>query len=552
MSKQTTNERLATEPLRWLGSCIEGGRVFAFFLAGSVELIGVTRVFQAGSQVEPLGPWSWHSFPDAAGASDSAVVSLAESEVHQQESVLRERLERRLAKGGFLVASERGDLELPFLFKDKESTTWSFNVRDRAQPVTLRMAAREVLDVSFAHWSARFENLDEPLSGAALGLAHQFFLVNVARLMLGHGPKRSSSVSEKTPWELGQKGDSTPGTRSTPFKEFDAVHVDLREPIPAELLSRLQDPALKYLVVHLTLSSVCRQNCVFCTSARTKGSSRERSAMRDAERLRVGELADVLGGGSSDRRLDISVGGLDCLESPILLEVLERLKELQGLGELNLVTPGSALSSASLVRRLAQLSVKRVTLTLLGPDAATHDQIAGRNGAFRDLMKSLENLRQFGILVDLNFVAVRSNLDLLPKIAPFGAGRVGKIALLWYIADPGVGDDVAASLMPRFDALTQLLEEHRSSLEPHLWKINYVPPCVLPMWARSRRGESQRTYPDPPDSVPKACRKCEAYGVTCESISKMYLSIYGDGELSALTLTEARGYITGGIPPGEG
>jgi radical SAM protein len=82
------------------------------------------------------------------------------------------------------------------------------------------------------------------------------------------------------------------------------------------------------------------------------------------------------------------------------------------------VTPsGTPLLTEESIRRLAELGVHRLALSLDGASAATHDGLRGQSGSFAFTLAGLQHARTYGIPVQINTTVTRRNLALLPLIA---------------------------------------------------------------------------------------------------------------------------------------
>jgi radical SAM protein len=93
------------------------------------------------------------------------------------------------------------------------------------------------------------------------------------------------------------------------------------------------------------------------------------------------------------------------------------------------VTPsGTPLLDADAVRRLADLGVRRLALSLDGPTAAVHDGFRGQPGSFAHTVAGLAHARTCQLPVQINTTVTRRNLAALPAIAE----RVGELgAAVW-------------------------------------------------------------------------------------------------------------------------
>jgi radical SAM protein with 4Fe4S-binding SPASM domain len=109
---------------------------------------------------------------------------------------------------------------------------------------------------------------------------------------------------------------------------------------------------------------------------------------------------------------------------PTLRPELEALvAHAHGLGlKTNLISNGWLLTEAR-VRALAAAGLDSAQLSLEGPDAAIHDALVGREGAFERLWAGLDHLRAAGVRVHTNTTVNRGNLPHLDGIVDLVAER---------------------------------------------------------------------------------------------------------------------------------
>ncbi len=97
--------------------------------------------------------------------------------------------------------------------------------------------------------------------------------------------------------------------------------------------------------------------------------------------------------------------------------------------------------------KIAAAGVKRVSISLDGADAATHDAFRGISGAFDAAVRGLRNLKQLGMSVQINMTIARHNAHQLPDVLQL-ARHLGADALHTFLLVPvGCGVDIAAEQM---------------------------------------------------------------------------------------------------------
>ena len=80
------------------------------------------------------------------------------------------------------------------------------------------------------------------------------------------------------------------------------------------------------------------------------------------------------------------------------------------LGLRMLLSTNGTLVTADLARQMKEAGVARVSLSLDGPDAASHDDFRGQAGAFEGLLQGAEHLRRAGLPFQINTTLTAANL----------------------------------------------------------------------------------------------------------------------------------------------
>lgn len=151
----------------------------------------------------------------------------------------------------------------------------------------------------------------------------------------------------------------------------------------------------------------CDLRCVHCRA--------DAQARRDPRELSTAEGKNLL---EQVRQLGspvfVMTGG-DPLKRPDLFELIAYAVDL---GLAVAVTPsGTPLLSAAAVQRFHALGVKRMALSLDGPDAGVHDGFRQQPGSFEYTIAALQAARDCGLPVQINTTVTRRNLHLLDDIA---------------------------------------------------------------------------------------------------------------------------------------
>jgi radical SAM protein with 4Fe4S-binding SPASM domain len=156
-----------------------------------------------------------------------------------------------------------------------------------------------------------------------------------------------------------------------------------------------------------------------------------------------------------------------------------------------LATNGT-LVTKDVAERIKHSGIKRVSISLDGSDAATHDSFRGIPGAFDAAVYGMRNLQDVGVSVQINMTIARHNAHQLPAVLDL-ARRLGADALHTFLLVPvGCGVDIAEEQMVPPDEYERMLNwfydqsltgdiELKATCAPHYFRV-----------ARQRRAADRR------------------------------------------------------------
>src|SRR5262245_3548906 len=180
----------------------------------------------------------------------------------------------------------------------------------------------------------------------------------------------------------------------------------------------------------------CNLRCIHCRASATELSSPNDLPTKTALGIidQIAEAANpilVLSGGEPLYRSDIFQ--------------LARYGTDKGL-RVALATNGT-LVTKDVARMVVDSGVKRVSISLDGADAKTHDAFRGIPGAFEAAVCGLRNLKTLGMSVQINMTIARHNAHQLPDVLQL-ARNLGADALHTFLLVPvGCGVDIAEEQM---------------------------------------------------------------------------------------------------------
>jgi AdoMet-dependent heme synthase len=215
----------------------------------------------------------------------------------------------------------------------------------------------------------------------------------------------------------------------------------------------------------------CNLRCIHCRATATELSSPSDLSTKQAldiidQIVTVSNPILVLSGGEPLYRSDIFQ--------------LARYATDKGL-RVALATNGT-LVTKEIARMIADSGVKRVSISLDGADAATHDSFRGIPGAFEAALYGFRNLKQIGMSVQINTTIARHNAHQLPQILEL-AKMVGADALHTFLLVPvGCGVDIADEQMVPPEEYERMLNwfydrsleggiELKATCAPHYFRV---------------------------------------------------------------------------------
>jgi radical SAM protein with 4Fe4S-binding SPASM domain len=225
----------------------------------------------------------------------------------------------------------------------------------------------------------------------------------------------------------------------------------------------------------------CNLRCIHCRATATELSSPTDLPTERALDI-IKQIADfgnpilVLSGGEPLYRTDI----FD----------LARFATDRGI-RVALATNGT-LVTKPVAKKIVEAGVKRVSISLDGADALTHDTFRGIPGAFEAAIYGMRNLQELGMSVQINTTIARHNAHQLPDVLEM-ARSLGADALHTFLLVPvGCGVDIANEQMVPPEEYERMLNwfydrskdgdvELKATCAPHYFRV-----------VRQRRAEERK------------------------------------------------------------
>jgi radical SAM protein with 4Fe4S-binding SPASM domain len=237
---------------------------------------------------------------------------------------------------------------------------------------------------------------------------------------------------------------------------------DAQHPAKAEFKPRL---------VFWEVTKGCNLRCIHCRATAT-----ELSSPTDLPTKKALDIIDQIA--SVANPILVLSGGEPLYRSDIFQ--LARYAGDKGL-RVALATNGT-LVTKEVARMIADSAIKRVSISLDGADAATHDSFRGIPGAFEAALYGFRNLKDVGMSVQINMTIARHNAEQLPRVLEL-AKTVGADALHTFLLVPvGCGVDIATDQMVPPEEYERMLHwfydrsleggiELKATCAPHYFRV---------------------------------------------------------------------------------
>jgi len=287
---------------------------------------------------------------------------------------------------------------------------------------------------------------------------------------------------------------------------------------------------------------LCNNDCVMC-SVKPKGLNhqprRTEKIITDLERGRKeGYQRIEFTGGEPTMRVD-------------LISLINKAKKLD-YKEIALGTNSRTLSSLKFLKSLQKAGLNRITTTLYGPDARTHDNVTRMPGSFNLTVQGIKNSLALGITISVNTVVFSLTAKNLAKTGDFLASLGVRY---WTLLDL-IPDGYATEKYKLFSLDPSKLKLTIKKIEPIISKFKVVniidfPYCFFSYnlltkpncsfinaklrkefvnqvgYQPKRFKEKDRVFFDLHKTRTKKCQTC-AYCNECGGAWIPYLSLYGD------------------------
>lgn len=231
------------------------------------------------------------------------------------------------------------------------------------------------------------------------------------------------------------------------------------------------DNQLRLLFWELTTG--CNLSCIHCRASAQPGRALDELSTQEAQ-----GVIDQLTSFSSP--ILVLTGG-EPLYRPDVFDIA-RYASYKGM-RVALATNGTLVTD-DVARSIVEAGVKRVSISLDGGKAETHDTFRGLRGSFAKAMQGFENLKRYGMSLQFNTTIARHNAHEVEEVLDL-ALKLGADALHIFMLVPvGCGLQIADEQMLPAEEYEHILEwfyrmsrevriELKATCAPHYFRIMY-------------------------------------------------------------------------------
>ena len=261
-------------------------------------------------------------------------------------------------------------------------------------------------------------------------------------------------------------------------------------------------PQLRLLFWETTVG--CNLKCIHCRATALEG--------RAPDELNTDEALGFVGALAAFAKPILVLSGGEPLYRPDIFRIAEFATE-KGL-KVARATNGT-LVGAETARKTREAGIRRVSISLDGADAKTHDQFRGFPGSFDRALEGAWHLRQEKVSLQLNTTVARHNADQLPRVMEM-AEEMGADALHLFLLVPvGCGLEIAGEQQIPAEEYERILNwfyeqsrhtrmELKATCAPHYYRI-----------IRQRAREEGRKVTPKADGMAAMTRGCLAGSGVC-------------------------------------
>lgn len=172
-------------------------------------------------------------------------------------------------------------------------------------------------------------------------------------------------------------------------------------------------------------------------------------------------------------------------------EILEYCREL-GFCSISCLSNGSRFSNMSFLKRSQEAGLSEILFSLHGWNAEGHDAIVGRKGAFKRMLKAIENAKELGLKARINCTVTSYNAPRLKKyvelVNNIFPAQMNFLPLNYW-------EDASKVKSENYELLAEPIKEAIDALNPDIEiNVRYIPYCFMRGYEKYVVGVYQHIY----------------------------------------------------------
>jgi heme b synthase len=237
-------------------------------------------------------------------------------------------------------------------------------------------------------------------------------------------------------------------------------------------LKTMENEKFPLRIVFFELTARCNLSCVHCRA--------EASIEGEKDELRTDEVKRVLEEIRSLGNVVVILTGGEPLMRKDFFEIAEHARKI---GLITAMASNGTLIDEGIAKKIKDSGIRRVSISIDGGTALTHDSFRGIKGSFEEALRGIENLKKAGISVQINTTITKYNVkerDLILDLTK----NLGVAALHIFMLVPvGCGINIVDSAMLSPEEYEETLNwfyekwvenpgiEFKATCAPHFYRI---------------------------------------------------------------------------------
>lgn len=220
------------------------------------------------------------------------------------------------------------------------------------------------------------------------------------------------------------------------------------------------------------LTGACNLECVHCRASATKEPDPNELSTEEAKRF-IDDVANFA------KPVIILTGG----EPLIRDDIYEIAQYGSDRGMRMVMATNGMLITQDVAHRLKSRGIQRVSISIDGASAKTHDDFRGMSGAFDGALKGISALKEAGVGLQINTTITRRNLDEMPKILDLALELGAEALHIFMLVPTGRGEILRNEEIPPeeyeralnwfYDVQKETPIQLKATCAPHYFRIMY-------------------------------------------------------------------------------